>query len=494
MNDWLSEAAGLFTSKDYIITGNNTFSFKELNERAVCLALYLQKNYGLKSGDTAAVLSENNFDFVLLIFALWKSGVVPVPINIRLNDSETNDLIKFLKPSFIFTDSRNKKTIDDWSAKIISIGSDYVIPDNTNIPSNHFISKNVPDKDFDENNTALILFTSGTSGNPKGVLLSFHNLRTSFDNSNTVLRHKPDDKWIASLPFYHIGGFSIITRTLLSGTALIIPVTLNTQDLAQTIIAYNPTFLSLVSAQLRRLIDNGTKPRTELKCVLLGGGHIDNTLLEEALKEGWPIAKVYGSTETSSLITIVNCIKDGNKKLSGGKALADNQIFIVNERNELLPTNNIGEIAVKSESCAKGYYNNPLETKIKFRDEIYFTGDSGYIDEDGYLFIDSRIDDLIISGGEKINPIEIETELLEYPGIDNVSVFGQEDIEWGQIVSAAIITKPGLSISEKELRKFLLNKISSYKVPKKYYFMKDFPISPLGKVQKEKLKELVKHY
>jgi o-succinylbenzoate---CoA ligase len=492
MNDWLSEAAGLFKTKDYIITGNKTFSFKEINERAISLAHFLQKYYKIKKGDITAVISENSIDFILLLFALWKSGAIPIPINIRLNDSEINNLVSFLKPSFIFTDYDVIKQIDYNEDKIIRIMSDYVIPIKTELSGTSVIPAKSVNPDFDENRNALILFTSGTSGDPKGVQLSFHNLRASFDNCNTVLNHNTNDKWIASLPFYHMGGFSIITRALLSGTTLIIPKSLNTEDLAYEINNNRPTLLSLVSTQLRRFIKQGIKPGSELKYVLLGGGYIETPLVNEAIEEGWPICKVYGSTETSSLVTFVDCSKDEKKKLSGGKPLANNKIFIVNEKKEVLHPKIHGEIAIKSESCAKGYYNNPDETNKKFIEGIYYTGDSGYIDEEGYLFIDSRIDDLIISGGENINPLEIETILFKYPGIQNVSVFGQEDNEWGHIVSAAVIIKPGINISEGELKEFLLQRISPYKIPRKFYFMKEFPMSPLGKILKEKLRDIIK--
>jgi len=491
MIDWLSEAAGLYKSKDYIITGQRILSLGELNDRASYLAIYLHKNYKVNKWDISAIISENNIDFIILLFALWKLGAVPVPINIRLNDSETDSLIRFLKPSFIFRGD-DSKSITDKGSTIIRIGFDYTIPDNITIQGNDVLQDNF--KTSKENDTALILFTSGTSGNPKGVQLSFHNLKASFENSDTVLNHQPGDKWISSLPFYHIGGFSIITRALLSGTSIIIPASSKTEDLADSIIRYKPTFLSLVSTQLKRLINMGIKPGIELRCVLLGGGYIEDSLVEEAIQEGWPIAKVYGSTETSSLISFLDCNKDNDKISSGGKPLADNQIFIVNERKELLAQNNIGEIAVKSESCAKGYYNNPTETDRKFSKGIYYTGDSGYIDEGGYLFIESRLDDLIISGGENINPLEIEAVLMKFPGIQNAAVLGIADDEWGYIVSAVIITQPGFNISEAELKKFLLNKISPFKVPRKYYFLNEFPMSPLGKVQKNKLREIVKNY
>jgi O-succinylbenzoic acid--CoA ligase len=483
MSDWLSIAAGLFNTKEYILTGDKTFSFTDINEKSTSLSHYLQNEYGMKRGDIAAVISENNIDFILLIFALWKTGSIPVPINIRLNDSEIDNLLIFLKPSFIYIDYGVKRNINFDSDKII-----HVPPEDTVLSANTDISE------FDKDDTALILFTSGTSGKPKGVELSFQNLKASFENSNTILNQDINDIWIATLPFYHIGGFSIIIRALLSGASLSIPPGLNTQYLADEIIRRKPTLLSLVSTQLKRLLELGIKPNAPLKGVLLGGGYIEELLLDKAIKDGWPAIKVYGSTETSSLVTYLDCNKEKNYKSSGGKPLANNRVFIVNDRKEPLPHNYKGEIAVKSDSCAKGYYNNPKETSEKFSEGIYYTGDTGFINEDGFLFIDSRRDDLIISGGENINPIEIETVLKGYPGIQNVTVFGLEDKEWGHIVSAAIITNPGSNISEYELKEFLMKEIASYKVPRKFYFVKEFPLSPLGKIQKEKLKEIVRKY
>jgi o-succinylbenzoate---CoA ligase len=483
MTDWLYVASSLFNTKDYILIGEKTLSFLDIDERAVSLSQSLHNEYGLKRGDIVAIISENNIEFILLIFALWKSGALPVPLNIRLNESETDTLIKFLNPTFIYIDQGFNKQINYPAEKIIYVKEDYLTSERISI---------IPD--IKGKDTALILFTSGTSGSPKGVELTFNNLKASFDNSNTILQESMNDKWIASLPFYHIGGFSIIIRALLSGASLIIPQKLDVSSIADSIVRMKPTLLSLVSTQLRRLIELGIKPNAGLRHVLLGGGYIDSVLLDQAINDGWPIIKVYGSTETSSLVTYVDCNNDVDNNSSVGIPLANNQIFIVNERKELLPPKAKGEIAVRSDSCAKGYYKNSDATKVKFKHGLYYTGDTGFIDEKGYLYIDSRSNDLIISGGENINPLEVEAVLLNYPGVQNVSVFGVEDKEWGHIVSAAIILKPGINTSENELRDYLVEKISTFKIPRIYYFMDEFPISPLGKVQKEKLKEIIKNY
>jgi O-succinylbenzoic acid--CoA ligase len=271
----------------------------------------------------------------------------------------------------------------------------------------------------------------------------------------------------------------------------VLPSSLTTEDLAEEIKLRKPSLISFVSTQLKRILDAGIFPNKILRCVLLGGGYIDDGLILQALENGWPVAKVYGSTETSSLVTFLDCKNKKEKISSAGKPLNNNQIYIVDEKRNILPNNNKGEIAVKSDSCSVCYFNNPEETNNKFSEGNYYTGDFGFIDEDGYLFIEARRDDLIVSGGENVNPLEIQKVLKEFPGVLNTYVFGEEDKEWGHIISAAVKSEPGKNISADELKEYLTSKFSSFKIPKKFYFVDEFPLSPLGKVQKKRLMEII---
>jgi O-succinylbenzoic acid--CoA ligase len=490
MIDLLAESAGLFGPANFIIEGGKTSSFNEINVKATYLARILKYKYNISRGDHIVIISDNNLESILLIFALWKVGAVPVPLNTKLNAHEAENLLVFLSPRFIYIDPN---IIFHPPAYSVEIKKDILFtPENSQYEKIKWpFDAIIPDL-FSQNETALILFTSGSSGKPKGVELTFNNLRKSFENSNSVLNQNNKDRWLASLPFYHIGGFSIIIRSLLSGASFILPRSLSTEDLADEIKLRKPSLISFVSTQLKRFLEAGIYPNKTLRCILLGGGYIDDSLILQALENGWPVAKSYGATETSSLITFLNCKIDKDKISSAGKPLNNNQIYIVDDKKKILPPNNKGEIVVKGESCSTRYFNNPEESKNKFINEVYYTGDYGFIDESGYLFIEARRDDLIVSGGENINPLEIEKILKEFPDILNVAVFGEEDQEWGHIISAAIKTEPGKDIAAKELKEYLLTRISSFKIPKKFYFMDELPLSPLGKVLKSKLLELIK--
>ncbi|MEO8399225.1 MAG: o-succinylbenzoate--CoA ligase [Ignavibacteriaceae bacterium] len=463
-----------------IIQGNKEISYKELIDKVKSVSAYFL-NEGIKANDKAAILSENNTEFIITILSLWNIGAVPIPLNIKLSKKELRDQINF---------SKCKKLISIKQAKKIKFQNLQTI---NFLSSFNKITSNFPLKNKNNlNNTAVIIFTSGSSGNPKGVMLSFGNLDHSAVNCNEILNQVKTDRWLASLPFYHIGGFSIIVRALLFGASIIIPNSLKTKDLASSLKKDKPTSASFVSTQLKRLIEKNINPNKELKNILLGGGFVGDDLLNNAIKKGWKIIKVYGSTETASLVTALPFDKIKNKISSSGKPLNKNEIKIIGEKSRNLSKGKSGEILIKSLSVMKCYLNNKKETNRKLINGYYHSGDIGYLDEDGYLFVESRRNDLIISGGENINPYEVENEILKNKSVEEVSIVGLNDVEWGQIAAAAIVIKIGKKINEKNLKESLKKNLAAYKIPKKIIFVDGLPKSTLGKIQKEKLKKLFK--
>lgn len=459
-----------------IITNDYILSYRDLELKTLAAAEYLL-NHNIAKNEPVAILSENNPDFVILVLALWLLDAVPVPVNTRLTRDEIQKLLEKAGCNKIFIHNNFKN-----------------VPDFTSIDKTHFpfqtnsITKSVFHSGHDLENTAVIIFTSGSSGTPKGVMLSFRNLIKNAETGNQVLHQNSDDRWLASLPFYHIGGFSIITRALLHRASIIIPPTPETGDLEFSFKHHAPTLASLVSTQLIRLLESGLKPGDELKKLLLGGGFIDNRLLNSAVKKGWRVSKVYGSSETSSFVTMLTENDLTDKINSAGKALTPNKIFITDENGKNLPANKSGEIVVSSDAVMKGYINDEEATRAKLKDGFYFTGDYGYLDEDGYLYVEARRDDLIISGGENINPMEIQRAIMDIPGIKECFVLGLEDKTWGHIVAAAVIKCD--RNKEIDIKGYLRENLAGYKIPKKIICVNYFPLTALGKIEKEKVKEL----
>ncbi|NOX64733.1 MAG: o-succinylbenzoate--CoA ligase [Chlorobi bacterium] len=429
---------------------------------------------GVMPKNRIAIISENSFEFVITVYALWRLNAVPVLLNIRLTEDELSRQIDFAECSVLLKSKRYSNYLTKYPSQLSSVEySDRAI--------NY-------ENETNGNDTAVILFTSGSSGKPKGVEITNSNLFESYLSITSEYSFTSADRFLASLPFYHIGGFSIITRAILSGGTLIIPISLKTDVIAESLQKYEPTVISLVPTMLKRLIEKKVQPNKNLRLAFVGGGPSDDDLVITAINLGWSFVKVYGSTETSSMISGINDEKLREKPASGGKAFKNVEIKILNDSYEEVEPFEVGEIAVKSKSIVKGYLKNPELWNTKIHNGYYLTGDWGYIDDEGYLFVVSRRTDLIISGGENIDPAEIEKVLISHPAVNEAIVFPLPDKEWGQIPVAAIVIKNNEKLSEREIQEYLKDHLSSYKLPKKIFFMEKLPRTDLGKIDLPLLK------
>lgn len=458
-----------------LMSSENIYTYNELRNKVLNIASILKEN-NISPGSRIGIIGNNNIDFVINLLALWQLASVPVPINIRLTQSEIEEQLSTAGCKVVLADDESsEKIINDQRKKII-------------FPLKDFSAKTFTGrKEIQLNDPAIIIFTSGTSEKAKGVLLSFESLFNSAINSNNVLRYNNSDRCLASLPFYHIGGFSLITRSLLYGIPLLIPDSLRSEELSKSLFKFQPTIISLVAAQLKYFADKNLNPNPELKKCLLGGGFSDSDLIKNAIELGWPVVKVYGSTETSSFITALLTEEFSFKPNSAGRVVPTNKIFIQDEEGNELKSFEVGEIVVESNSLMSSYLDS-VQTKQKLKNGLYKSGDLGYFDDEGYLFIEGRRNNLISTGGENVNPLEIEKVLLKHPGITEAAVFPVKDKEWGEIVCASVVLKHEFQrITYDELKNFLQNKIADFKIPKRIFFENELPKTELGKIEKEKL-------
>ncbi|MCH8942593.1 MAG: o-succinylbenzoate--CoA ligase [Bacteroidetes bacterium] len=445
-----------------IISKDETINYSVLQKKVFSVSEHLSEK-GVKENDIVAILGRNSIDFIILILSLWEIKAVPVPLNFNLSHKELKLILNELSPKKILYDINLNKI------------HKFENQDNINYPFNYssFINGKKENKELDLKRTALIIFTSGSSGKPKGVKLSFNNLIKSAKAQNNFLELNQHDNYLASLPFYHIGGFSIIIRTLLSGGTIIIPNSLKIDVLINSIIKYQVTSVSLVITQLKRMIDKNFIPPDYLKNVLIGGSFIDNDLIVNAFDKGWLIIKVYGSTETCSFITAKRINSNNDISNSLGKVIGKNKIEIVDDH-----------IAVKGESVMQGYFNKHTD----FTGEGYFVNeDIGFIDENNELIIESRRENLIISGGENVSLKEIENFVTDFYKIEDAVVIGLEDDEWGEIVAVVVVSLDNEMFPLIELNNFLSDKIAKYKLPKKLFFVYKIPRNEMGKVMREEL-------
>lgn len=452
-----------YANRDDLIairTSANNITYKELFNSTEVLSAKLSAIDDL-TNRFVPILSSNNSEFIRIILALWNKGFVPVPINARWTEIEIESVLTRHKFDLIFYQNIFFDKLKNIKIKKFSFD------DLSSLPG-----KEIKSKSYDE---ALVIFTSGSTGEPKGVVHSFNSLAKSPINGAEILNQNISDRWLASLPFYHIGGFQIICRALASGCEIIIPDNLETESLKKAIQQFNPTHISLVSTQLQRLIECDTRLDKSLKLTLVGGGFSEDELIINSDKIGWRPIRVYGSSETASFITAASAEDIRKNPGTVGKPVNNTKIKLSDE----------DEILISTSSLFSYYLNNPEETKSKLKNGFYHSGDLGKISGE-YLFIEARRNDLIVSGGENVNPYEVEKALMEIQGIKEACVFPIEDNEWGQLVACAIVADK--IISDEEIKKELKSKLAAFKIPKKFYFVNQLPKTSLGKIEREKIR------
>ena len=487
MIDNLSNSFFSFSNRDDIIaifSNNLQLSYKQLFDQSKTIADFFASKQ-INKNDYVPILIADQISFIKTITALWYLGAIPVPINSRLTNQEIISILEEYDFKFLITDidiSFESLSFDGEKLKSTNSHRDTKERIFTKInlaESISFPQNKIEYPIHDLNDEAVVIFTSGSTGKPKGVVHTFSSLINSIENGNQILNQHENDRWLASLPFYHIGGFQIICRSLYNGCAIVIPDSFQTDDLAKTIFEFNPTHLSLVSTQLEKLIYQKVEPGNQLKVSLIGGGFIDDELMFEAEKLGWKPYRVYGSSETASFVTAISADEIRQKPQSVGKSLKNVYTKVAKD----------SEILIKSESLFVKYLNDEDESKQKLVDGFYHTGDLGFVDEDGYLFIEARRTDLIITGGENVNPTEVEKAISKIEGITEVCVFPKPNKTWGHIV-ACVLVSVDKSLGGKIIKEMLKKTLAGYKIPKEFIFTDKLPRTSLGKLEREKIRKM----
>src|SRR5690606_19102344 len=339
--------------------------------------------------------------------------------------------------------------------------------------------------EFDLQSVQAIVFTSGTTGKPKGAQITFGNHFYSAVASSWRIGILPTDRWLLNLPLYHVGGLSIVFRSALYGTAIVLQDGFDVERVWRAMETQGVTLMSLVPTMLHRLLESrpGQPFPPSVRMVLLGGAAASPELLERALALNIPVATTYGLTEAASQVATMLPEDVRKKPGSVGKPLMFSSVRIVDEQG-----NNIGgEIVVSGPTVMKGYYGD----STTLVDGELHTGDIGYLDEEGDLFLVQRRSDLIVSGGENVYPVEVENVLRQHPAVADACVVGISSEEWGQQVAAAVVLKPEMHATSEDLDAFCRQHLAGYKCPRKYAFVPELPQTASGKISRRAVAELL---
>jgi len=450
MPNILIKRALLTPNRIAIYFQDQTLTFHDLYECSLKVSGRLQA-LGIRKGQFVGVLLKNHLDTVTILFALQLLGARAVILNNRLTAAELVFQLKDSRSTFLILEesfTQTEAVITEQIDQLTTITKTKL----TQIkPEEPYIQEEISLTDI-----CTIMYTSGTTGNPKGVIQTYGNHWWSSTGSALNLGTIDSDCWLCAVPLFHISGYSILMRSIIYGMPIVLHEHFDVEQTIKDIQLKKVTIMSVVGTMLTQIVEALEDRRlpASFRCMLLGGGPAPLPLLEACVKKDIPVFQSYGMTETSSQIVTLSPEDSLQKLGSAGKPLFPSQLRIELENGESAQAGMPGEIVVKGPNVTPGYLNRSEATEEKIRDGWLYTGDIGYLDEQGFLYVKDRRSDLIISGGENIYPAELEAILLAHPDVMDAGVTGIEDKKWGQVPVAFIVKKKDTNLSGEELQRF----------------------------------------
>jgi o-succinylbenzoate---CoA ligase len=456
-------------SSIFLKSGEKLFTYHDL----LCHAARLRHIVN-DPGKSIGIMTANREIAIMLIASSWLNGSTIVPFPTSTTDAELADQITLTGVRTFFCDSDSLELPGNMDIRVVNI--------NRFTPATQPVEPVTPDNDT----LFGILFTSGTSGKPKAVPLKRRQMISSARAGSLSTQLNPGELWLHCLPLHHIGGLTIILRSVMYGSGVYSVTGFDVAGISDILSSdRNVKAVSLVPTQLSRLIDYPDfKTHKAFRFALIGGGRIPDTLRKKAAGHV-PVIYSYGMTETCAQI-VASRVHETAAEGSTGRILPPNELIICDEQGNRLDHGQSGLICLRGPQVFEGYLAEDDNTF--FPNGWFNTGDYGYTDINGNLYIESRREDRIVTGGENVDPVEVENALLQIPGISDAAVIGISDDEWGHIVTAVIVTAPDFACTLKSLRVALKSQLADYKIPRRLEIIDELPKTALGKVKKSTLK------
>ena len=506
LSDIVTRQIPIRPNKTALIFEEDSLTYKQLDDGSNSVANGLVK-WGVKPGERVGYLGKNSHHYYELLFGVAKAGAVLCPINWRLALPEIEYILKDFKPRILFVGIEFINKVAPLRDKVDCIK--HIVPmEESELPEMHYTAwqqqhpstpTGIRRKETDD---ALQMYTSGTTGHPKGAILSNKSLLTPYER----FRDRPNPSWnvwtdqdvsLIPMPGFHIGGTAWGLTTMAHGATGVVMRNFVPTEVLGYIDKFKISKLFLVPAALQIVVNQdgvNDVDFSQLKFIFYGAAPMPLPLLEKSINTfGCGFAQFYGMTETSGTISALapeDHDINGNERMgSVGKALPDVEIQIWDDTGTELPRGKVGEIVTQSTMNMNGYWNLPEATSSTLTNEGWLqTGDMGYLDADGYLFLKDRKKDMIISGGENIYPKEVEIVLVTHPSIAEAAVIGIPHQKWGEAVKACVVLKPGTKASAEEIINWTRERIATFKCPKSVDFLDVLPRNPSGKVLKRELR------
>ena len=439
LDNWLAQRSQSCPERPALVADGAEVTYSELEAESVWVARRLGAE-GVRRGATAALTMSPSREQVVLIHALMKLGAVVLPISPALSEGERRTVLDGENPAIELSDAGH---LTQTEADLPLLG----------------------EHDMDDIHCRIL--TSGSTGAPHTVDLTYGNHLWSAVGSAFNIGVEPEDRWLCCLPLSHIAGLSIVMRSVIYGTTAVLHDNFDVDRVTAALREEGITVVSLVSTMLVRLLDTGAD-LSGPRAILVGGGPVPAEVLEEALGRGATVVQTYGLTESCSQATTLAPAEAGRKVGSAGRPLLTTHLRISD-----------GEILIQGPTVAPGCAD---------ADGWLHTGDLGRIDEEGFLYVTDRIDDLIITGGENVIPAEVEQVLMRHPEVVDAAVVGRDDPEWQQTVTAVVVLRSGSATGADDLRRHCGESLAPFKVPKRIELASALPRTPSGKLMRRALR------
>lgn len=502
----LCRASAAYVNQPAIVLGSQPYlSYQQLNQRVAVMARQLREKFGLQPGERVAIVMENRPEYVETMFAAWYAGLVVVPMNAKLHSTEFRYILKDSKATLCFTSKKllcqlmGDSTEEFKNTTILNVDSEQYLT----------LSKGVPlqlePKEADD--LAWLFYTSGTTGRPKGAMQSHRNLYSMLNGFLTQVKSVTCGEAVYhGAPMSHGGGYYMLPYIAKGGIQLIPPSGgFDVSELLSMLPKQRSVSFFAAPTMVKRLIEYPNADQADfnsLDTIIYGGGPMYQAdLLRAQQLLGNKLVQIYGQGECPMNITVLDRYQhsaltkeqDKRRLTSVGLPHFEIEIKIIAEDNSVASAGKAGEICVRGDSVMLGYWCNEQATKDALQDGWLYTGDIGYLDEQGFLYLTDRSKDVIISGGTNIYPREVEEILLQHQDICEVSVIGVPDADWGEVVVAYVTPRKGSELNSEVLEQYCLEKMARFKRPKEYRFLDTLPKNSTGKILKTSLRQHFDH-
>lgn len=488
-----------------LVCKDRRLDFAALGERVARLAGALQR-IGMSRGDRVAMLALNSAAYVEFLNGTWWAGGVVNPVNCRWTPREVAYSLDDCDTRILFVDESFASVVQPLrdlsrSLRTVVYCGEGPAPDGM-LSYEQLLAEAEPAPDAlcEGEELAAVMYTGGTTGMPKGVMLTHANLYLAMLNSQIIVPRESGGIGLVVAPFFHIAGCGLSSQLLGRLSTQVVLPAFDEVAVLSAIQNEKVTEMFLVPTMIMRLIGH---PRfmefdlSSLRILMYGAAPIDAALLERAMRAfpGVDFCQVYGMTELAPVVAVLDSADhqpgpDRARHLrAAGKPVPIAELRIVDANDRELEPGQVGEICARGPMVMKGYWNKPEQTASALRGGWMHTGDGGYMDEDGYLYVVDRLKDMIVSGGENVYSAEVENAIASLPQVSMCAVIGVPDDVWGERVHAVVMLHPGQVLTADELVVHCKTQIAGYKCPRSVEFLAELPLSPAGKLQKYVLRE-----